>query len=173
MNRHFLCAIAALLGLAFAPYALAQAKGCDSPESHQLDFWLGDWDLSYAKNGQVVHSANRITRVLDGCVILEEFTGAPGTALDGRSVSTYDPAVSRWKQAWVDNQGSYLDFDGEIAPGEVTFARSFTREGKKTMQRMIFRDIKRDSLKWLWQQSTDGGATWSTQWEIDYRRRPA
>ena len=35
---------------------------------------------------------------------------------------------------------------------------------------MIWQDVKRDSLKWLWQRSDDGGRTWTTQWEIDYRR---
>src|SRR3954463_3691732 len=99
MTRSSVAAFVAILGLA-APCAIAQKNGCDSAESHQLDFWLGDWDLSYTQNGQVVHSANRITKILDGCVVLEEFRGAPGTNLDGRSVSTYDPAVSRWKQAW-------------------------------------------------------------------------
>ena len=35
---------------------------------------------------------------------------------------------------------------------------------------MVFRDVKPASLKWLWQRSDDGGATWKTTWEIDYVR---
>ena len=35
---------------------------------------------------------------------------------------------------------------------------------------MVFEDVKRDSLKWLWQSSSDGGTTWKTDWEIDYKR---
>ena len=54
--------------------------------------------------------------------------------------------------------------------GNRAFVRSFTRDGKTTHQRMVFRDVKPDSLTWVWQASTDGGTTWSTQWEIAYKR---
>jgi len=158
------------LGCLAAAQALAQTVGCDSPESRQLDFWLGDWDLTYAQAGKVDHSHNRVTKTLDGCVVMEAFTGAPGVALDGRSVSMYDRTASKWKQTWVDNNGAYLDFVGGPEAGRFVLSRSFERDGKRIRQRMVFQDIQADSLKWLWQRSDDGGATWATQWEIDYRR---
>ena len=67
---------------------LAQSQpqyGCDSVESRQLDFWVGEWDLTYTAGGKEAKSRNRISKVLDGCAILEEFTGGSGTKLDGRS----------------------------------------------------------------------------------------
>lgn len=156
--------------LAAPAIAAAQGFGCDSPESRQLDFWLGEWELSYVQDGKPATSRNRITRTLDGCVVLEEFSGAPGTPLDGRSVSTFDRATRQWRQTWVDNTASYLDFTGRFEDGRMTFSRRAERAGKAFRQRMVFRDIAADSLKWLWQRSDDDGATWSTQWEIDYRR---
>ena len=165
-------ALAAAVLAAVPAFAQQQpAYGCDSAESKKLDFWVGLWELSYkGPNGQPAKSTNRITKTLDGCVILEEFTGAPGTRLDGRSYSTYDRATRRWKQVWVDNTASYLDFDGTTVDGDMAFARTFTRpDGKTLHQRMVFRDVKPDSLKWLWQSSPDAQA-WTTQWEIDYKR---
>lgn len=165
--------LAEFLIAAFVPSAFAQtlpAYGCDSPESKQLDFWIGEWDLSYVNNGAAGKSRNRITKTLDGCVIMEEFTGAPGTKLDGRSHSTFDRMTRRWKQTWVDNTGSYLDFTGGLRDGHMSFAREAENTSGKFHQRMIWQDVKRDSLKWLWQRSDDGGRTWETQWEIDYRR---
>ena len=164
--------VAATLALLAAPAALAQSQptyGCDTPESKRLDFWVGDWELTYTSGGKEAKSRNRITKTLDGCVVLEEFTGAPGTKLDGRSYSTYDRATRRWKQTWVDNTASYLDFDGATVDGNMAFVRSVTRADKVTHQRMVFRDVKADSLTWLWQASPDGQA-WTTQWEIAYRR---
>lgn len=165
-------AMASLMLLALPAWGQAPVHGCDSPESRQLDFWVGEWELTYAAQGKPARSRNRITKTLDGCVVAEEFTGAPGTRLDGRSYSTFDRATRQWKQTWVDNTGAYLDFTGAFADGRMVFSREAVRDGKRFLQRMVFEDIRPDSLKWLWQRSDDAGATWTTQWAIDYRRLP-
>jgi len=116
-----------LLAAAF-PAAAQQTVGCNSPESKQLDFWVGEWDLTYGDGGK---GTNRITKILDGCAILEEFTGAPGVKLNGRSFSTFDVATRRWKQAWVDDSGAYLDFTGSREDGRMVFAREATRGEKE------------------------------------------
>ncbi len=75
-------ALAASLAAAAPVLAAAQVPpvyGCDSPESRQLDFWVGEWDLAYAGG----KSRNLVSKSLDGCVILEQFAGAPGTKLNG------------------------------------------------------------------------------------------
>lgn len=168
-----LASLAAALAATLTTGAIAQAPtqyGCDSPESRELDFWVGDWELSYSAGGKAMKSRNRITKVLGGCVILEEFAGGEGTRLEGRSFSTYDRATRQWRQTWVDNTASYLDFHAGRVDGDMAFVREATSAaGKKAWQRMVFRDVKPDSLKWLWQSSPDGAA-WTTQWEIDYRR---
>ena len=157
-----------------ASSALAQpppTHGCDSPESRALDFWLGEWELTYqGEGGKPARSRNTITKVLNGCAVFEEFSGAPGTRLDGRSYSTFDRATRQWKQTWVDNTGAYLDFAGGTTEGQMYFMRDAQRDGKRFKQRMIFQDVQKDSLTWRWQRSDDGGATWVTQWEIAYRR---
>jgi hypothetical protein len=163
-------AAAAMLAATSAAAQTLPAYGCGSPESKQFDFWIGEWDLSYVEDGKAGKSRNRITKSLDGCAILEEFSGAPGTKLDGRSLSTYDRLTRKWKQTWIDNTASYLDFTGGFRDGTMVLVREAETTGGKFHQRMVFQDIKRDSLKWLWQRSDDGGRTWSTQWEIDYRR---
>lgn len=164
-----ICRFAATLAATCPLVAGAQAPpayGCDSPQSKRLDFWLGDWELTHSGG----KSANHITKTLDGCVVLEQFRGAPGTKLDGTSVSIFDRAAKRWKQTWVDNAGGYLDFAGSEDGGDMVFERAFEKDGKRIGQRMVFREVKRDSLKWLWQRSDDGGSNWKTTWEIDYRR---
>lgn len=170
MKRHLLFAML----VAAAPCVPAQAPpayGCDSPESKQLDFWVGEWDLTFTgPDGKPAKSRNRVSKILDGCAVLEEFDGPPGTPLKGRSVSTFDRATKKWKQTWVDNNASYLDFVGDRDAGDMVFAREVERQGKKIRMRMAFRDVQPDSLKWLWQRSDDEGKTWSTQWEIGYKR---
>ena len=157
----FLFAIPALDTRAQAP-----APGCTSPESKRLDFWLGDWEATHSGG----RSRNRITKVLAGCVVLEEFRGLPGTPLDGMSVSTFDPATRRWRQTWVDNTGAYLDFDAALVDGDMAFERAFLKDGQRVRQRMVFRDVTADAFTWDWQTSRDDGASWKTTWQIAYRR---
>jgi len=163
-----------LIALVLAASGAAQAQqpvyGCDSPESKQLDFWVGEWDLSYLAQGNVVRSRNRVTKILDGCMIFEEFTGPPGSPLVGRSYSTFDRPSKQWKQTWVDNTATYLDFTGAVIDGRMTFSREVQRDGRRSKQRMVFDKVAPDTLKWLWQRSDDDGKAWMTLWEIDYRR---
>lgn len=35
---------------------------------------------------------------------------------------------------------------------------------------MVFRDVTPGGFHWVWEASADGGATWQSRWEIDYRR---
>src|SRR6185436_10682044 len=150
--------VAAVFFLVSSAHAQAP-RGCDSPEFRQLDFWVGEWDLTYGDGNK---GRNRITKILDGCVILEEFSGAPGVQLDGRSFSTFDRATGRWKQTWVDSSGSYLDFVGSMEGANTVFSRQATQGGRTFLQRMIFLDVKPESLTWLWQRSDDGGTSWKT-----------
>lgn len=159
---------AAILAVTLPLAALAQAtpSGCRSEESKRLDFWVGDWEGTH-DGGK---SRNRISKILDGCVVLEEFRGRPGTPLDGMSVSTFDPATKRWRQAWVDNTGAYLDFTAATVDGNFAFERATEKDGKRIRQRMVFRDVKPDSFTWDWQRSDDDGASWKTTWQIAYQR---
>jgi hypothetical protein len=170
--RRPLIAVVAFAAIAAWAQAPAPPPPCDSiPESKQFDFWVGDWDAAYTMGGKALASRNRISKILDGCAVLEEFTGAPGIKLEGRSHSVYDRGSRKWKQTWVDNSGSYLDFVGELADGRMILSREAERAGRKFLQRMVWQDIQPSAFKWLWQRSDDGGATWNTLWAIDYKRR--
>ena len=152
----------------------APQKACAEPEQKQLDFWLGTWDLTWpgAKDGELGHGSNTITRIMDGCVVQENFSGEGATPLHGMSVSRFDPKSGGWKQTWVDNQGSYLDFTGEFKDGQMVLWRKFTlKDGKQVMQRMVFKNITPDAFDWSWEQSQDQGKTWSVQWPIHYKKR--
>lgn len=140
---------------------------CSAPEFSQLDFWLGDWDATW-EGGQGV---NHITKVLDGCVIQEEFDGGASTNnLHGHSVSTYHAGISQWRQTWVDNQGGYFALTGGPVDGRFILTNTRVRDNAPYL-RMVFEDIEQNSFTWRWQRSTDAGATWTDAWLIHYTRR--
>ncbi len=135
----------------------------------QFDFWVGDWILSW-EGGT---GRNRIRAVLDGAVILEEFSADPPEELRGMSVSTVSSETGDWRQTWVDNTSGYLDFRGGMRDGEMILEREGLAKGETIRQRMVWTDITSGALTWRWERSDDQGATWRTLWLISYRRADA
>lgn len=157
--------------------AMAQTQqpktGCRATEAAQFDFWVGDWELTWPAQagGSTSRGTNNIRKIMEGCVIEEQFRD--GTSpFQGMSVSTWNPQQKRWQQTWVDNAGSYLDFNGEFANGSMILSReAIDKEGKRFHQRMVWKNIKPDSLDWSWERSDDGGKTWKVVWPIHYERK--
>jgi hypothetical protein len=145
---------------------------CSEAQQKQLDFWVGSWDLTWpGKSGEVAHGTNNVTRILDGCVVQENFSGG-AAPLRGLSVSLFNAASGKWQQTWVDNEGSYLDFVGEFKDGEMTLARESTNpDGSKANQRMVYKNIAPTEFDWSWESSSDGGKTWKVIWPIHYQRK--
>jgi hypothetical protein len=140
-------------------------------ENRQFDFWIGEWELTWAENGR---GRNVVTKVLDGKVIQEQFTSLPtndSPALVGMSVSVYNAQTEQWQQTWVDNQGSYLDFAGGLVGDKMILARDAVIQGKQVEQRMVWADIESDALNWTWERSSDEGKTWQVVWAIQYQRK--
>ncbi len=133
-----------------------------------LDFWLGDWKVSWADGG---NGTNTIRRILDERVIEESFDGGDDDdTLKGRSLSVLDARDGRWHQTWVDSTGAYLDLVGVDVDGRIAFERETTIDGARIVQRMVWLDVTEHSFRWQWQRSADGRASWTVVWEIDYRR---
>lgn len=148
-------------------FSSAQDNPCSSPEANQFDFWVGDWQATWeGGNGN-----NTITKILNGCVIHEEFKAISGSPLLGISNSVYNSRTNKWQQTWVDNSGSYLDFSGEWKNQKMVLARSFEKDGQMIFQRMVWYNITENTFDWNWESSKDNGETWQVNWKIDYKRK--
>ena len=161
-------------GCAQTSSTAAPPAPCSASEQKQLDFWVGEWDLTWpgAKPGEIDHGTNSIKRVLDGCVVEENFSAGKSGHLRGTSVSMFDGASGKWKQTWVDNEGGYLDFVGGFTDGHMFFQRDAVKQdGSKVLQRMIWKNVTANEFDWSWESSSDGGKTWQVQWPIHYKRR--
>ena len=146
---------------------------CLAPEQKQLEFWVGDWDLTWPsqKAGETVHGSNSINRIMDGCVVQESFS-SPTANYHGTSLSIFDTTDSKWKQTWVDSGGAYLDFVGEFKDGQMILGREATGpNGAKSLQRMVFKNISANEFDWSWESSKDNGKTWQVNWPSHYKRK--
>jgi hypothetical protein len=155
------------------PTSTTPQNPCEAPQQKQFDFWVGEWDLTWPgeKPAETGHGSNSIKRIMDGCVVQENFSGGDSMHLRGTSISTFDANSGRWKQTWVDNEGGYLDFTGEFKNEQMILQREAVRNGTKILQRMVWKNITPNELDWSWEASRDGGKTWQVNWPIHYKRK--
>jgi hypothetical protein len=160
-----------MLGLAVpaAPQTpAAQAKACAAPEYRQFDFWLGEWEVRGPK-GAVV-GTNRIESIENGCALQENWTGAGNVS--GRSLNAYSNADRRWHQAWIGSGGQFLHLVGGLRGSEMVLeGTSMDARSRPTIERITWTPQADGRVRQFWQQSTDGGKTWSISFDGMYVRK--
>ncbi len=141
-----------------------------------FEFWVGEWgvnlrtrqDLSW----QDTYSANaKIYSVLNGKAVLELWDES---SIKGFSLRYFDPVRNAWI-LWLnwprnDRSGS-SSLEGNFKNGRGEFFSSVTDDdGNEVTSRYTFADITRTTLRWDDAYSSDGGATWSHQWIMEFTR---
>jgi len=174
MHRSVLTfAMIALSTAASAQTPPAVPAGCDTPESHQFDFWVGKWEVHPNGTDKIVaHSL--IEKRYAGCAIREnwmplgkELTGGGG------SLSLYDPRRKQWRQTWVDSSGARADFDGSFAAGIMSITGvwpNFAGPGKDALVRMRYQRQPDGQVRQWGEASSDGGKSWQSSFDFLYRR---
>jgi len=142
---------------------------CDAdPRHHAFDFWIGDWNVS--NNGQHA-GTNSIQPILGHCTLLEQWTDVTGG--EGKSFNYYDPGRDHWRQIWISDSGSVIEFTGEARDGGIYYTAETVNpaDGSVTLHRFDFTRNGDGTVRQHWQTSTDGGATFTTVWDGHYERR--
>src|SRR3954463_15582500 len=141
------CAVALLAFISSAVIAQGNAPpkqtpaGCDTPQSHQWDFWVGKWEVHPNGASQIIaHSL--IEKKYSGCAIREnwmpvgkELTGGGG------SLSIYDVRLKQWRQTWMDSSGARVQLDGSLAGSVITISgvwANFAGPGQDALVRMMY-----------------------------------
>jgi hypothetical protein len=167
-------ALAAVLLVPAALVAQEQAPpppGCgDTEQARQLDFWVGTWDVVHPETGDTL-GVNVIEPILHGCALMESWTGARGGT--GKSLNFWDSQRRTWRQVWVADRGNVLDYrHGEYRDGAMHFRGITIRDGDTTHQKLTFVDVAPDTVRQVFERSSDG-ESWETTWVGIYLRRPS
>jgi len=150
-----------------AQTAPAARPRCDAPEHRQLDFWVGDWDVTM---GGKPAGTNLVTAEESGCLVHEHWTGAQGGT--GQSFNFYDREDGRWHQVWVSNSGNVLDLAGTYAGGTLTYRGEQRQpDGTALLHRLSFHANPDGTVRQLWETSSDKGTSWATAFDGLYRKR--
>lgn len=148
---------------------------CSAPEYRQFDFWIGEWE-AYNIKGQKAGDS-KISLQLDSCIILEEWTSTTlqkGLRYAGKSYNSFNTRNKRWQQYWVDNTGgSTAYFDGHYEDNKMVVQTNNIKVNDSTwlIQRMTFYNLGKDKVRQHGENSNDGGKTWQTSFDLEYRRK--
>ncbi|MEL6328424.1 MAG: hypothetical protein AAFR38_02085 [Planctomycetota bacterium] len=150
-------------GVRPAAAAAADEAGTRSSED-QLGFWVGSWDC-YGRSGSL-NGTNTLEWRVGGRVIHESWRAVDDTF--GESWNWFDQEERAWKQVWVDQNGSDLEFTGEPEGSGIRFrAERETPEGRALVE-MFVRPIEHGWVRQTGTRSLDGGATWEPRYDLIY-----
>jgi len=145
-----------ILLLTGAPIS-AQTARASAPESHQFDFWLGEWDVFDTQGKAGGHS--RIDSIAEGRGLLENWTDAGGTT--GKSLNVYNDAKRCWQQFWVGDGTPVLELSGGLVGESMVLSGSRAgKSGAPTVDRITWTPLADGAVRQHWELSSDGGKTW-------------
>jgi hypothetical protein len=149
--------------------AAADAESCSAnSESRQLDFWLGDWTVTYP--GMPGSANSTVSLTLDKCLLTETWDGGKGHS--GENMFAYSSDDKSWHGMFADNQGRVHVFEGKVAQGSAEFTGpSRGPDGKEVLNRIRVVRLAENKVEQTWEKSTDHGATWATEFQGEYSRK--
>jgi len=142
---------------------------CMGDERHRaFDFWIGEWTVT--QNGQFAGNSS-VQPILGHCTIFEQWESAAGTF--GKSFNYYDPGHDHWRQIWIGDSGTFIEFTGEARDGGIFYTAETIdpADGSVTHHKFEFTVIGEDGVRQYWETSTDGGETWQSIWDGHYAPR--
>jgi tetratricopeptide (TPR) repeat protein len=158
------------------PKVLEQAKKNQrpcayTPENRQFDFWVGEWSVTTTQ-GAVPAGDSEIELILEDCVVQENWK-SQNNPYSGKSYNMYNQALKRWEQYWVDNVGGNIFFYGGLKDGVMDyFTDEIPQAGSPALKRHLqFIPMGPDKVRQFSRGSTDGGKTWSVEYDFTYTRK--
>ena len=113
---------------------------------------------------------NTIEKILNGCVVQENWTGSTG--FKGKSFNTFNSNDATWNQVWVDVSGATYHFKGRLEDGAMVMKGNTLNNDRTILFEMSYTpDKKTGHVRQLWKQSSDKGETWNTIFDGIYKKQ--
>jgi hypothetical protein len=150
--------------------------------AHDFDFIHGVWRVRH----------RRLARRLAGCTDWAEFGGTtraepilgglgnfdwnvvdlPEGSYQASTLRLFDPRLSTWSLHWIDGRDPKLDppLTGQFSDGVGRFFGDDDFEGRPIRIRFLWSNITPAGARWEQAFSADAGATWETNWIMEFER---
>ena len=151
---------------------------------HDFDFFFGSWNVRHRYLKTRLAKSTEWLEIAGTCVTLPTMGGAgnmddnliekPDGTYRAMTVRTYDAKTQSWAIWWFDGRTPHGPVDppmiGRFKDGVGTFLADNTFDGKNIKVRFLWSAITPTSCRWEQAFSEDGGASWETNWEMDFTR---
>lgn len=143
--------------------------GCDTPESHQFDFWVGKWEVFPAQKPDLKIADSLIEKLYAGCAVRENWMPLQGGG--GGSLNAWVPGEGKWRQTWLDSAGVFADFKGGWTGTAMVIEGVWPQPGAPNqMTRMTYTPHPDGSVEQAGETSDDGSQTWEASFDLIYRK---
>jgi hypothetical protein len=146
------------------------AYPCEHDEAFSaFDFWIGEWDVH--GTGGTYAGSNVIERAERGCVLIENWTSASGGG--GMSINYLDKVNGEWVQIWNDASGSQINIRGGITEEGMLLVGTihYVANNSTSPFRGLWTLLPDGRVRQFFEQSADGGETWTSWFEGFYTRK--
>jgi hypothetical protein len=166
----FAAIIVAGLGISAETVLAAPAsKACaTNAANQQLDYWLGNWTVTYP--GASGSGASKVYLALDKCMVVESWDDGQGHT--GENMFAYSADDKTWRGMFADNDGRvHIFVKGKVGLDSAEFyGPSLGQRGEAVLNRIQVVRVTPEKVEQIWGKSTDNGATWSTVFRGEYTR---
>jgi hypothetical protein len=149
-----------------------------------FDFLMGSWNVSHRRLNERLANCDEWTefrgtsvaqKVLGGLGNIDDnLLDLPGAPYRAVTLRSFDAEKRQWTIWWLDgrNPGTLdLPVVGRFANGVGVFYGDDVFNGRRIRVRYIWTVPKPDAPHWEQAFSVDAGATWETNWTMDFVRR--
>lgn len=177
-------ALHAVLAIGFLWATLAGSEPAQA-DAHDFDFQVGEWQVHHRVKRPIgsttwteFDGTCRNRELIDGSANVEEHRfDRPAGVTYGIAIRAYDPKAAQWAIWWIDSRTPHGALDppvvGGFEKGIGTFYSDATLEGKPIRVRFIWSEITPVTARWEQAYSSDAGASWETNWIMEFSRQPS
>jgi len=150
---------------------------------HDFDFFAnGIWKVKHRRLKSYLAGDTRwdafsgtvtTSRILDGLGTIDENQiDYPGKPYRGSSLRLFDPSTGIWSVYWIDGRFGVLEAPvrGKWIDGRCELTGDDVFQGKPVKLRFTYTRLEGSNPHWQQEMSADDGASWETNWHMDYSR---
>ena len=187
--------VAALLSMAVPGFSAAQpaqdpaskpmqSESVSSGPPEDFDFLIGHWQVHHRRLKERLANSHEWIEFSGSSVVWKVMGGygtmddnvleLPGGTYRAAGLKAFDPKSGQWSIWWLDARMPLGPLDppvrGRFRNGVGTFFSDEIFNGRPIRVRFTWSDITPATCHWEQAFSTDGGATWETNWVMDFTR---